>query len=282
MFNSNSGYSLSDLAAVTGNDGNRSSVWGGDASWWIIILFLFAFCGWGGNGFGGVGGGGNSGAAARDAVAYGFDISNLDTGIRGVQTSLSDGFYAQNNALLQGYNSLNNAITTTAAAQQTALCQDFNDTNTAILTSTNAIQRDIAASNTANLQSVNSLQAQLAQCCCENREATMQLRYDMATDDCAINTNLANSTRDIIEASNNNTRAVLDAIQQGKVDAMQDRITALTAQNQSLQFAASQAAQNAYLLDQLRPSPIPAYTVQNPYANYGFGCGCGCGFGCNA
>lgn len=99
----------------------------------------------------------------------------------------------------------------------------------------------------------------------------------MATSTCAINTNLSNSTRDIVDSQNANTRAILDAIAQSKVDAMQDKIATLTAQNQSLQFAASQAAQNDYLTSALRPCPVPAYVVANPYCNCGqqiYGCGC--------
>lgn len=46
MFNNDS-YSLSDIAAVTGENGFN----GNGGAWWIIILFLFCFMGWGGNGF---------------------------------------------------------------------------------------------------------------------------------------------------------------------------------------------------------------------------------------
>ena len=57
-----------------------------------------------------------------------------------------------------------------------------------------------------------------------------------------------------------------------QIQAQQQQITAL-------QLAASQAAQNNYLVEQLRPCPIPAYTVPNPfccntgYNGYGYtGC----------
>lgn len=46
----------------------------------------------------------------------------------------------------------------------------------------------------------------------------------------------------------------------------QDKIASLQAENQDLRNAASQSAQNAYLISQLRPLPIPAYQVENPYA----------------
>lgn len=77
-----------------------------------------------------------------------------------------------------------------------------------------------------------------------------------------------NATRDIIDANNQNSRAILDFLTQSKLSDLQT-------ENQNLKLAASQAAQNSYLVSQLRPSPIPAYTVQNPYCCNQFAC-CGC------
>lgn len=97
----------------------------------------------------------------------------------------------------------------------------------------------------------------------------------MATDTCAIQNTVQNTTRDIIDNANCNTRSILDFL-------VQDKISSLQAENQSLKLAASQVAQNNYLVDQLRPCPIPAYITCNPWAsNYGFnGYGCGCNNGC--
>lgn len=282
MFNTNAVgcYSLADIAAVTGNGRNNGNGWGDDGSWWIILLFLFAFGGWGNNGNGW---GGNAGGTTREEISYGFDMNGLENGIRGIQQGLCDGFYAQNSTMLQGFNGLNNAITTGTNAIQNTLCQGFNGVNTGLLTSTNLLQSDLNAINIANMQNTNALASQLADCCCENRAAIAQVRYDMATDTCAINTNVSNVTRDIIDSQNANTRAILEAIQEGKVEALRDKIATLTAQNQSLQFAASQQAQNAYLVNELRPCPIPAYVVDNPYCcndtyvKYNYrNCGCGC------
>lgn len=76
--NNNNGYSLSDLAAVTGN-GNRNNGMFGDegGAWWIIILFLFCFAGWGGNG--GLFGGGNStGSGITDGYILTSDFASLE------------------------------------------------------------------------------------------------------------------------------------------------------------------------------------------------------------
>ena len=95
MFNGR-GYNLSDIAAVTRGGGN-DGMWGGDGAWWLILLFLFA--GWGNGGYGNNFGGGN----VRDAVSYGFDINNLENGIRGLEHGLCDGFYDMNTSLLTGF-----------------------------------------------------------------------------------------------------------------------------------------------------------------------------------
>lgn len=271
MFNTvNGGYSLADIAAVTGNGGGRSGSnndgWNDGGAWWIIILFLFVFCGWGNNGNNGSGSGGTT---TREEISYGFDMNGLDTGIRAVQNGLCDGFYAQNTSMLTGFNGVQSDISAASAGLQNTLCQGFNGINTSLLSATSNLQQDLNAINIANMQSTNALQSQINDCCCKNDAAIAQVRYDMATDTCAINTNAANNARDIIDSQNAGTRAILDAIQQSKIDAMQDKIASLTAQNQGLQFAASQAAQNTYLVDALRPCPVPAYITPNPYCNCG-------------
>ena len=139
----------------------------------------------------------------------------------------------------------------------------------------------------------SNLSAQLAQCCCDNRAAVADLKYTIATEDCATRNLMQNNTRDIIESQNAGTRAILDFL-------TQDKIATLTAENQSLKFAASQANQNAFitanqeaqtaeLIRRLRtPEAVPAYVVPNPNCCYGNpvgvgyngyggnGCGCGC------
>lgn len=126
----------------------------------------------------------------------------------------------------------------------------------------------------------NALGAQLASCCCDTREAIQGVRYDLATTACATQNTIQNTTRDIIDNANANSRAILDFL-------TQDKIATLTAENQSLKFQASQAAQNAFitanqeaqtaeLIRRINPMPVPAYQVPNPYTGC---CGynnCGC------
>lgn len=122
---------------------------------------------------------------------------------------------------------------------------------------------------------------QLQDCCCQTQRAVDGVNYNMATQACDTRNTIQSSTRDIIDNANANSRAILDFL-------TQDKIATLTAENQSLKFQASQAAQNAFftanqeaqtaeLIRRINPMPVPAYQVPNPYA----GCGCSpCGCGC--
>lgn len=269
MFN-NSGYSLADIAAATGNNGSNNGFGDGN-SWWIILLFLMF--GFGGRGWGYGAGGSASGTTTREEIAYGFDMNGLSNSVRGVQQGLCDGFYALNNSVRD---------------VQASLCQGFNGINTSILTSGYQTLDAIHADTIANMQNTNAINAsltglgtQLASCCCDIRsdisKGLSDLGYALATQESATRQAIADTTRDIIEGQNANTRAILDFL-------TQDKIAALTAENQSLKFAASQQAQNAYLVGALKdPCPIPAYVVPNPnccysnlgYANFSnFGCAC--------
>ena len=240
MFNGK-GYNLSDIAAVTRN-GNGDGMFG-DNGWWIILLFLFA--GWG-RGFGGgmFGGDGGSGlpcatqADVRAAVDQQTLISKLDQQTYG----LADSTYALNNSITSGFHGVDTAICTLGYNMQGGF---------------------------------NTLAHQISDCCCENGRAMERgfadLGYAMATQACDTRRAISDSTRDIIDSNNAGVRSILDFL-------TNDKIASLTAENQSLKFAASQAAQNAYLVSELRPCPIPAYNVPNPYCcNTYFGGFNGCG-----
>ena len=279
MFNANCGYSLADIAAATGNNNGRNGGAFGDDWAWIIILLL---CGWGngGWGFGGGNGGGNGGGDryhvgypcattldVRDAVDQQTLISKLDNQTYG----LADSTYALNSAIMSGFHGVDNAICTlgyqnqagfTALGSQLAEC--CCDTRAAIKDGV-----------TQGVMNTNAIQSQIASCCCDIEKSNMQNRFDAQTYNC-------------------NTLQAIDKLGDRIIDFMtQDKIASLTAENQSLKFAASQAAQNAFitanqdaqtaeLIRRLSdPCPVPAYVVPNPNccynANVTFGNGCGCG-----
>lgn len=243
---------------------------------------MFVFCGWGNNGWGnGRNNGGIgtdlSGALTRADLCQDMNFADMASGIRGIQSGLCDGFYAQNTNILNGFAGVQNSLTNGFAGVDNAVCTlgyqtqaGLNSMNVANMQNTNAIQRDINALTIAGMQNANAAATQLADCCCKTQSNIKDVQYQMATDTCAINTNVSNVTRDIIDNQNNNTRSILDFL-------VQDKISTLQAENQSLKLAASQVAQNNYLVDQLRPCPVPAYITCNPWAS-SYSCGYnGCG-----
>lgn len=250
--------SPADLAAVCGrNNGDDGFGFGGNGAWWIIILLLF---GWGRNGFGNGFGGGNgcgcSPCATQADVRAAVDQQTLISKLDQQTYGLADATYALNNAITSGFHGVD-----------TAIC-----------------------SLGYNIQGgFNSLSHQLSDCCCQTQRAIDGVNYNMATQACETRRAISDGTRDIIDNANCNTRAILDFL-------TQDKIATLTAENQSLKFAASQSAQNAFitanqeaqtaeLIRRLgRDCPVPAYVVPNPnccYGNpvgvgYSGGGGCGC------
>ena len=231
------------LGADSGGSGNNGG-FGGMFGEGLWAIIILAMLGFGRNGFGFGGDGGGR------TVSEGFALNGLENGIRGIQQGLCDGFYAMNTGVLNG----------------------FNSTNVAMLQGFNGVDRGFC-----------NLGSQLAECCCENRAAIAQVRYDMATQACDTRNTIQNTTRDLIENQNANTRQIMDFLVNSKIETLQ-------AENQSLKFQASQAQQNNYLaalsdaqtaelLRRIAPVPVPSYTVPAPYPYCGptyQGCGCGC------
>ena len=261
MFNNTMVPSVADIAAVT--DSNRNSGWGMDGGWWAIII-LFALFGWGRNGFGF---GGNAGGCGCDSacatvgdVQRGFDNQGVTNKLNGLENGLCGLGYDQ----LAQMNTINQNISTTGFGIQQAI------TNMGI----------------ANMQDTNALSRQLADCCCENRAAIAQVRYDMAANACAVTNTIQSAARDIADNQNANYRALHDEIVAIRMEDKNAQIAALQSQVQALNLAQSQANQNQYLINTLRPCPVPAYISCNPWANqaaygscgtaYGYGCGTCC------
>jgi hypothetical protein len=262
MFNSNCGASVPLVANL---DGNNNGMFGGDGLWGLIII-LALLC-WGGNGFGGIGGfgGGRNGyvepCATQADVRAAVDQQTLISKLDQQTYGLADSTYALNNSITNGFHGVDNAICNLGYNVQSGF---------------------------------NGLSAQLAQCCCDNRAAISEVRYDMETQACDTRNLIQNTTRDIIDNANANNRALLDFL-------VNDKISTLQAENQSLKFKASQAEQNAFitanqsaqtaeLIRRLGADcPVNAYVVQPPtpvtfpvnccgqFNGYGYGNSCGCG-----
>ncbi len=249
----------------SGGGGNSGGLGGFGDGWLGLILFAMIF-GWGRGGIGGGFGGGGGGdypcatqADVRAAVDQQTLISKLDQQTYG----LADSTYALNNTITNGFHGVDNAICTlgyqnqaginTLAAQLAQCCCD-----------TRAAIGDVNIGIERNGWQISK---QISDCCCDIEKMNMQNRYDAQTYNC-------------------NTMQAIDKLGDRIIGYMADRDTQnLRDENQALRLQASQARQNQYLIDQLRPCPVPAYITCNPYAaSYGYGnygnnggCGCGCG-----
>lgn len=252
------GLTAADVAAVTrNNDGYGNGMFGNEWAW-IVILLLF---GWGRNGFGGYGGGyGNScgctpcatQADVRSAVDQQTLISKIDQQTYGI----ADTFTALNNTLNNNFRGIDNAICTLGyqgAQHANAIQSQLADCCCGI----KGEIKDVAYGNERNSWNISK---QISDCCCDVEKMNMQNRFDA-------------------QAYNCNTLQAIDKLGDRIIDYMSaEKTQALRDENFALRLQASQAKQNAYLVNELRPCPIPAYITCNPYA-YTNPCNTGCGCG---
>ena len=212
---------------------------------WIWIIVLFALFGNGGFG-GGFGGG--------------YDFPWLLTGQQQISNNTNDGFRDA-------------AISGKLDSISTALC------NNEVNSLQTAYENQIAGMN----QSF-AMQQAFANCCCENRQATADLKYTVATE--------AAATR---AAGTQNTQAILDKLCQLELDGVKGQLAQAQRENVGLQnqlnmatLRESQTAQNAFisqgfanevdaLYNRLSNCPVPSTPVygRTPIFTCNNGCGCG-------
>lgn len=251
--------------------------WG--SGFWIILLFiLLGGNGWG-NGFGGGFGGNNDlypWMNQSNQINGGFRDQMINTSINGIQNSITSGF----------------------GDVQTALCSGFAGVNAGIANA--AAQAEISANarQIADMQQMFGVQSALQQCCCDNRAATADLKYTVATEACADRSAISDGIRDVISAQTANTQAILDKLCALELDGVKNQLAQAQRENTGLQnqlnmatMQASQNAQNALiqqgfasevdaLYNRLNSCPVPTTPVygRTPIFTCGgqnVGCGCG-------
>ena len=276
----NSGIPATMLVGPTGfggyNNGSNGMGWGGDWAWIILLLLLAGNGGWGfGGGFGGFGGG------------FGgmYEFPWLLNGQQGINNNVSSGF--RDAQLSDGITSIRDGI----SGLSTQLCGGFAGVNAAV--ANGFAQAEIAANarQVADLQQQFALQSALQNCCCENRAATADLKYTVATEACADRAAVSDALRDVIAANTASTQRILDQLCADKIEAKNDEIARLRQELNMQSLAASQAAQNAFisqgfanevdaLYNRLNTCPVPTTPVygRTPiFTCNSNGCGCGCG-----
>lgn len=241
MMSEGNTLSAADVAAVTRNNDN-GGMFGNDWAW-IVILLLF---GWGGRGYGGGFGGGYGGGVGENYVLA-TDFATIERKLDSVNSGICDSTFALNNTINGNFRTLDNAICNLGYQA---------------LQNTNAIQsqladcccgikgeiKDVAYGNEKNSWTISK---QISDCCCDLEKMNMQNRFDA-------------------QAYNCNTLQAIDKLGDRIIDYMSaEKTQALRDENFALRLSASQSAQNAYLINQLKePCAVPAYVVPNPNCCY--------------
>lgn len=280
----NSGIPATMLVGPTGfggyNNGSNGMGWGGDWAWIILLLLLAGNGGWGfGGGFGGFGGG------------FGgmYEFPWLLNGQQGINNNVSSGFRDAQlsdgiTSIRDGISGLSTQLCGCCGDISTQLCNGFNGIGMQLANGTIAdLERSFAA-QTAVTDGLTNISAQLAQCCCDNRAATQDVKYTIATEACA--------TR---AANTQNTQAILDKLCALELDGYKRENDQLRTQLNMAALNASQVAQTAelrqsgatqlnQLVSELRSCPIPAQPVYGSQpiftcSSNNCGCNCGCGVG---
>jgi hypothetical protein len=254
---------------LAGQSDNNNGMFGGDGSWiWALLILGLLGGGFGfGGGFGGFGGGrgGCCGAPCatqadvRAAVDQQTLISKLDQQTYG----LADSTYALNNTITNGFHGVDNAVCNLGFNMQTG----FNGISRQLsecCCDTRAAIKDVQIGAERNAW---NLSKQISDCCCDVEKMNMQNRFDAAQANCG-------------------TLQAIDKLGDRIIGYLTDQETRnLRDEVQAYRLKASQAQQNQYLIEQLRPCPVPAYITCNPFAashgyrgngGYSNSCGCGC------
>ena len=244
------------LVQPSGMNGNGGFMDGN--GWWILILFLL-LGGWN-NGFGG-------GFCGNDLYPWMNNSQNINNGFR-------------DQMLGTQINGIQNSITSGFGDVQNSLCAGFA-----------GVQNTMNQNTMADMERSFAVQSALQNCCCENRAGIADLKYTVATENCADRTAAMENTRDIIDAQTRGTQAILDKLCALELDGVKGQLAQAQRENVGLQnqlnmanLAASQVAQTAQIrnsiIDELRSCPIPSqpvYGTQPIFTCGGNSTGCGCG-----
>ena len=313
------GFSMPVAPAYAANYGmpygGGNGLFGGGDSW-LGILFLIALCN-GGFGFGGFGGGYGAMMGMADGFGLypwlnnsqnindGFREQMLNTSVNGIQNAVTSGFGDVQTALCGGFAGVNqnisqtgNGVVSAITGAQNALTQQMYGNEIA------SLERSFAA-QTANTAGMNNIAMNLQNCCCENKAGIADLKYTVATENCADRYEAAQNTRDIIDSQTRGTQAILDKLCALELDGVKSQLAQAQRENIGLQNAvnmatmqASQTAQTAQILagqnneidalyNRLKNCPVntvpvfgnqPIYTCSQNVAGSNAGCGCGYGF----
>ena len=236
-----------------------------------------------------------------------YEFPWLLNGQQGINNNVSDGFrdaqlHDSVTSVRDGVSALATQLCNCCGVNAQQLCSGFAGVTASVTGAQNAIAQQLYTNQIADLnrsfesqtsmtQGMNAIAMNQQNCCCENRSAVADLKYTVATENCADRAALSDGVRDIIASNTASTQRILDQLCQDKIDAKNDTIAQL---RQELLFARGQASQDVQtaelrannatvanqLLAEMRSCPIPAQPVYGSQpiftCNGNSGCGCGC------
>lgn len=238
---SEGGLSASDVALLQGR--NNNGFGDGNGAWWIILFLIF---GWGRGGYG-FGGGNSGGTSVYEGYVLNNDFSQLSKQISDAYSMTERKLDGVNNGLCSGF------------YQEAQL---INGVNTNIMTSANGIEKAIA-----------DVGYGIKDCCCQELRAIDGINFNMAQNTCTITNTINAGLKDVMINCNNNYQKLHEEIVANRIEDKNAQIQAQQNEINALRLAASQERQNNYLISELKPCPIPAYQVPNPFCNCN-SCGC--------
>lgn len=284
------GMNTTMLVSPTGGNG-FGNAFGGDGSFWILLLFILLGNGgmWGGFGAGNYGMIGSEmypWMNQANLTSNGFQNQMLNDNI----TSIRDGISNLSTQLCGSTGDIQNSLCNGFAGVNATVNNGFSQAEIAANSRQMANMQQAFAAQTAVTAGMNSLAQGLQNCCCENRAGIADLKYTVATENCADRAALSDGIRDVIANQTANTQRILDQLCNDKIDAKNDEISALRQQLAMKDLAASQTAQNAFiaqgfsnevdqLYNRLNTCPVPTTPVygRTPIFTCPQNAGCGCG-----
>ena len=239
---------------------------------------------YGGNG-GGFGGFGGFGGGYGNMM-LGYDFPWLLNGQNNINANTNNGF--RDAMLNDGITSVRDGI----SGLSTQLCGCCSDMQMAIANGFAGVEQSANARQIANMQTAFGLQTQIAQNGSDNRLGIADLKYTVASEECATRANSTQNTQSILNVINGGIQSIKDQLCQDKIDAKNDEIARLRQEAAMKDLAASQTAQNAFiaqgfsnevdqLYNRLASCPVPSTPVygRTPIftcAQSVAGSGCGC------
>ena len=284
------GMNTTMLVSPSGSNG-FGNAFGGDGSFWILLLFILLGNGgmWGGFGAGNYGMIGSEmypWMNQANLTSSGFQNQMLNDNV----TSIRDGIGNLSTQLCGCCGDIQNSLCNGFAGVNATVNNGFSQAEIAANSRQMANMQQAFNAQTAVTAGMNSLAQGLQNCCCENRAGIADLKYTVATENCADRAALSDGIRDVIANQTANTQRILDQLCNDKIDAKNDEISALRQQLAMKDLAASQTAQNAFIANEINQQnetfynrlstcPIPStpvYGRQNIFTcPQNVGCGCG-------